>query len=111
MKLLYVTCREASTGEYEWVREYQYEVSNMRDAGAGSTYLLRVGEGTASYLDLNTRMKCTKRTRSSQGGDPRTEFPRPSKVSSLMGHHGHGLLDHISSALSVLQQCNKWTEM
>lgn len=69
-------------GEYEWVREYQYDVTNARDAGTSSTYLLRFEGGRCSYLDLNTRMKCSKRTRSSQGMDPRTEFPRPSKVES-----------------------------
>lgn len=76
-------CREAREGEYEWVREYQYDVSNKQDAGGGtSTYLLHLEDGRATYVDLNTRMRCTKRTRGSQGADLRTEFPRPSKVGS-----------------------------
>lgn len=73
-------CREARTGEYDWIREYQYEVSNTRDVGINATYLLQFENGQCKYLDLNTRMRCNKRTRGAQGADPRTEFPRPSKV-------------------------------
>ena len=73
-------CREAKTGEYEWAREYQYD-SNLRDANVNPTYLLQFEEGKCTYLDLNTRLRCTKRARTSQASDPKTEFPRPSKVS------------------------------
>ena len=76
------------------MREYQYEITNTKDNGASSTYLLQFEEGKCTYLDLNTRMKCVKRTRSSQGSNPRTEFPHPSKVKSFLSVDNFTSMDH-----------------
>lgn len=75
----YSMCREARAGEYEWVREYQFD-ANLRDSAINPTYLLQFEEGRCTYLDLNTRLRCSKRARTSQISDPRAEFPRPSRV-------------------------------
>lgn len=76
--------RDAREGEYEWVREYLFD-ANVNNSGVNPTFLLQFEGGECKYLDLNTRLKCNKRTRSSQGSDISKDFIRPSKITVVMG--------------------------
>ena len=65
-------------GEYEWVREYLYDVRQDEEK---RTYALRETPDYMGYVDLNTRLMVHKRGKrmKSEQLQPQ-EFPRPSKV-------------------------------
>ena len=68
-------------GEYEWVREYLYDVRQDEEK---RTYVLRETPDYMGYVDLNTRLMVHKRGKrlKSEQLQPQ-EFPRPAKVSCL----------------------------
>ena len=65
-------------GEYEWVREYLYDVRQDEEK---RTYALRETRDYMGYVDLNTRLMVHKRGKrmKSEQLQPQ-EFPRPAKV-------------------------------
>ena len=79
-------CREDTDasimeGEYEWVREYLYDVRQDEEK---RTYILRETPTYMGYVDLNTRLMVHKRGKrmksESREEAQQNEFPRPSKV-------------------------------
>ena len=87
-RILYLCCREDTDanvmeGEYEWVREYLYDVRQDEEK---RTYVLRETPDYMGYVDLNTRLMVHKRGKrlKSEIGLQAQEFPRPAKVCSLM---------------------------
>ena len=68
-------------GEYEWVREYLYDVKQDEEK---RTYILRETPSYMGYVDLNTRLMVHKRGKrlKSETAAQQTEFPRPETVSS-----------------------------
>lgn len=68
-------------GEYEWVREYLYDVRQDEEK---RTYVLRETPEYMGYVDLNTRLMVHKRGKrlKSEQLQPQ-EFPRPAKVCLL----------------------------
>ena len=66
-------------GEYEWVREYLYDVRQDEEK---RTYILRETPTYMGYLDLNTRLMVHKRGKRMKSDSVMAqEFPRPSQVS------------------------------
>lgn len=73
-------------GEYEWVREYLYDVRQDEEK---RTYVLRETPDHMGYVDLNTRLMVHKRGKrlKSEQLQPQ-EFPRPAKVcQSTLSHN------------------------
>ena len=66
-------------GEYEWVREYLYDVKQDEEK---RTYILRETPSYMGYVDLNTRLMVHKRGKrlKSETAAQQTEFPRPETV-------------------------------
>jgi hypothetical protein len=95
---MFLCDRDAREGEYEWVREYLFD-ANVNNSGVNPTFLLQFEGGECKYLDLNTRLKCNKRTRSSQGSDISKDFIRPSKVRAVFPTIEHSKTDNVT--------CNK----
>lgn len=67
-------------GEYEWVREYLYDVKQDEEK---RTYILRETPSYMGYVDLNTRLMVHKRGKrlKSETAAQQTEFPRPETIS------------------------------
>ncbi len=79
-------CREDTDasimeGEYEWVREYLYDVRQDEEK---RTYILRETPTYMGYVDLNTRLMVHKRGKRMKSDNreaaQNAEFPRPEKV-------------------------------
>ena len=65
-------------GEYEWVREYLYDVRQDEEK---RTYILRETPTYMGYVDLNTRLMVHKRGKRMKSDFVMAqEFPRPSQV-------------------------------
>jgi len=68
-------------GEYEWVREYLYDVCQDEEK---RTYILRETPTYMGYVDLNTRLMVHKRGKRMKSDNreaaQNAEFPRPEKV-------------------------------
>lgn len=65
-------------GEYEWVREYLYDVRQDEEK---RTYILRETPTYMGYVDLNTRLMVHKRGKRMKSDSVMAqEFPRPSQV-------------------------------
>lgn len=69
-------------GEYEWVREYLYDVKQDEEK---RTYILRETPTYMAYVDLNTRLMVHKRGKrmkrdNAEMAEQPQEFPRPEKV-------------------------------
>ena len=68
-------------GEYEWVREYLYDVRQDEEK---RTYILRETPTYMGYVDLNTRLMVHKRGKRMKSDSVMAqEFPRPSQVRLL----------------------------
>ncbi len=74
-------------GEYEWVREYLYDVRQDEEK---RTYVLRETPTYMGYVDLNTRLMVHKRGKRMKSGtkeaSQNAEFPRPEKVWPALTH-------------------------
>jgi hypothetical protein len=74
-------CREQGRelgGEYQWLREYSYDVVQDDDH---RTYVFRFGDNGVHYLDLSTKLVLQKRGKQTKGqANLQQEFPKPSKV-------------------------------
>ncbi|DBA95535.1 hypothetical protein WJX82_011579 [Trebouxia sp. C0006] len=68
-------------GEYEWVREYLYDVRQDEEK---RTYILRETPTYMGYVDLNTRLMVHKRGKRMKSDNreaaQNAEFPRPEKI-------------------------------
>lgn len=69
-------------GEYEWVREYLYDVKQDEEK---RTYILRETPTYMAYVDLNTRLMVHKRGKrmkrdNAEMAEQPQEFPRPEKI-------------------------------
>ncbi|KAL3143939.1 hypothetical protein ABBQ32_003754 [Trebouxia sp. C0010 RCD-2024] len=65
-------------GEYEWVREYLYDVRQDEEK---RTYILRETPTYMGYVDLNTRLMVHKRGKRMKSDSVMAqEFPRPSQI-------------------------------
>ena len=88
-------CREDTDasimeGEYEWVREYLYDVRQDEEK---RTYILRENPSYMGYVDLNTRLMVHKRgKRMKSDAFMSQEFPRPSQVHPFITKHSTGCL-------------------
>ena len=82
-------------GEYEWVREYLYDVRQDEEK---RTYILRETPTYMGYVDLNTRLMVHKRGKRMKSDSVMAqEFPRPSQVCA-----GRlSLFDHACLAVAV----------
>lgn len=78
-------------GEYEWVREYLYDVRQDEEK---RTYILRETPTYMAYVDLNTRLMVHKRGKRMKSDSVMAqEFPRPSQVcAGSMNLSGHPCL-------------------
>ena len=85
------SCREDTDasimeGEYEWVREYLYDVRQDEEK---RTYILRETPTYMGYVDLNTRLMVHKRGKRMKSDNreavQNAEFPRPEKVCLVNG--------------------------
>lgn len=79
-------------GEYEWVREYLYDVRQDEEK---RTYILRETPTYMGYVDLNTRLMVHKRGKRMKSDSVMAqEFPRPSQVFTRLPaylEHAHQL--------------------
>lgn len=84
-------------GEYEWVREYLYDVRQDEEK---RTYILRETPTYMGYVDLNTRLMVHKRGKRMKSDSVMAqEFPRPSQV--CPPHMPACLPEHAGSAVSA----------
>ena len=74
--------REGYAEPYEWIREYQYRLVEERDRAAGlgnMCFFFDEKEGTARYVELNTKLALSKRSKHAKRETRDAEW-RPSEV-------------------------------
>lgn len=96
-------------GEYEWVREYLYDVRQDEEK---RTYILRETPTYMAYVDLNTRLMVHKRGKRMKSDSVMAqEFPRPSQVcssnvsASLFGPKGFIIACNHTAMPAYAAQC------
>lgn len=71
--------KEGEEEEYKWVREYKYAVEPEPDPSLGTcVFFFDAAEKTARYVELNTKISLSKRSKYGAAGE--TPAPVPSKI-------------------------------
>ena len=71
--------KEGEEEEYMWVREYKYAVEPEPDPSLGTcVFFFDAAEKTARYVELNTKISLSKRSKYGAAGE--TPAPVPSKI-------------------------------
>lgn len=65
--------------DYEWVREYNYQIQ-QEEGDERKTYVFRFEQGQVSYAHIHAKLTLSKRGKHTKGELDAQDFPRPSKV-------------------------------
>ena len=71
-----VTQSEQASEEYSWIREYKYAVDIEQDKSLGTmVFFFDSKEKTARYVELNTKISLSKRSKYAASGEMQTPVP------------------------------------